>query len=76
MTTTSELERQQDAEASYFAICLLMPRTLVNSELDKLLSIDPNMDADEIVQLLARKFAVGHVAMTMRLVELGRLHTP
>lgn len=72
----SQLERDQDAEANYFAICLLMPRALVIDELEKLLGIDPNMEADEIVARLSRKFAVGHVAMTMRLVELGRLSTP
>ena len=71
-----QLDRQQDAEANYFAICLLMPRALVIAELDKLLSIDPTMDADAVVQRLAQKFAVGQVAMTMRLVELGRLSTP
>lgn len=71
-----QLDRQQDAEANYFAICLLMPRALVIAELDKLLSIDPTMEADAVVESLAQKFAVGQVAMTMRLVELGRLSTP
>lgn len=72
----TDRERTQEAEANYFAICLLMPRQWVHTELDKLLDLNKNMPEDEIVQRMAKRFQVSEVMMTMRLVELGRMIAP
>lgn len=66
---------KQEAEANYFAICLLMPRHWVHTELDKLLASGIT-DDQVVVQQMARKFGVSETMMTMRLVELGRLTSP
>lgn len=67
--------QEQEQEANYFAICLLMPKALVITELDKLLTAGET-DEEIIVDRLARKFHVGIVRMTIRLRELGLLFAP
>lgn len=70
-------EREEDAEANVFAICLLMPETLIHSELDAMLKkLHPIADEDVIVRRMAKKFAVSEVMMVCRLVQLGRMMPP
>ena len=70
-------EVEEEAEANYFAVCLLMPATLVHKELDAMLSkMHPIADEDVIVRRMAKKFGVGETMMIARLVELGRMMPP
>lgn len=73
--TTDQQQRQQEAEANYFAICLLMPRHWVHTELDKMMA-GCVTDDQVLVKQMATKFGVSETMMTMRLVELGRLTSP
>lgn len=68
-------EAEMDAEANYFAICLLMPRDLVNAEFDRLVSRGHG-DSEVIANTMARQFGVSNVVMTMRLLELGHFRMP
>lgn len=70
-------ELEEDAEANYFAICLLMPEKLVHAELDRLLTTLPHVaDENEVVRRMAKKFDVGVVMMVCRLEQLGRMMPP
>lgn len=68
-------QMKQEAEANYFAICLLMPRHFVHTELDKMLA-SGTTDDQVLVRQMATKFGVSETMMTMRLVELGRMTSP
>ncbi len=67
-------EEREDAEANYFAMCLLMPEKLVHKECDKLLAA--GMWDENGVRMLARKFAVSDVVMSIRLMQLKRMSLP
>lgn len=60
---------QMEAEANYFAFCLLMPEDLVRKELQKLKTTD--LCDDRFIVALARKFAVPVGIMAIRLGQLG-----
>lgn len=63
---------QEDREANYFAICLLMPEELVRKEVKKLRRpIDLSDDKD--IKELANTFRVSIPLMTLR---LGQLYLP
>lgn len=63
---------QEDREANYFAICLLMPEELVRKEVKKLRRpID--LSDDEDIKELANTFRVSIPLMTLR---LGQLYLP
>jgi Zn-dependent peptidase ImmA (M78 family) len=57
---------QIEAEANYFAMCLLMPRDLLVEEFEKV----RGMELEEAVELLAKKFQVSAVRMAVRLGQL------
>jgi len=56
-----------EAEANYFAMCLLMPAQMVKDEVKKL-TID--ITSDETVKVLAKKFDVSLTMMAIRLAQL------
>lgn len=67
-------EEELDAEASQFAMCLLMPRQLVNTEVDKL--VEQRCWDEGGVRRLARTFRVSEGVMTIRFQQLGRINLP
>lgn len=73
---SSDIERRQNAEANRFAIALLMPAELVETEFDRLNAADKNMRGTTLVKAMARKFIVSETMMTARLVELGLMMAP
>ncbi len=64
-------QQQQDAEANYFAMCLLMPEDFVRTEVKKIWLIDLE-DAKRMKQL-ADKFKVSVPIMTHRLGQLSMI---
>ena len=63
---SSSGELYQEREANAFAAALLMPKDLINNELEKLES-----DFDNPTKKLAAKFNVSEQAMSFRLANLG-----
>ncbi len=61
-------EQDMEAEADYFAMCLLMPRDLVIAEVRAMGGVD--LVDDEEVGKLAKKFGVSIGLMTARLLQL------
>lgn len=57
----------REIEANYFAACLLMPKILLEKEIE---NFNFSLDENEIDEL-AEKFKVSPVAMTIRLTSLG-----
>jgi Zn-dependent peptidase ImmA (M78 family) len=64
-SSTGEVHREREANA--FAASLLMPKYLINKEINKL------DNSSDIVASLAKKFNVSNDAMTFRLANLGML---
>jgi Zn-dependent peptidase ImmA (M78 family) len=58
-----------EAEANYFAICLLMPEEMVHAEIAKL--TEAERDIDRIFPILSAKFQVSQQLVALRFVELG-----
>jgi Zn-dependent peptidase ImmA (M78 family) len=58
----------EEREANFFAAELLLPRTLLEQDLDAIAVLD-----DEAVKRLASRYEVSVQAMTLRLVNLGIL---
>lgn len=58
----------EDAEANYFAMCLLMPEDFVRAEVAKIGWFD--IEDDRAMKTLAKKFQVSVTMMTMRLGQL------
>jgi len=56
-----------EAEANYFAMCLLMPAHLVKQEVKK---ITFDLTSDEALKQLAKTFDVSQTAMALRLAQL------
>lgn len=67
-------EDEEDAEANYFAMCLLMPQHMVHSEVDRLVMAKQWDESG--VRSLARTFGVSEIVMTIRLTQLGRIVPP
>ena len=63
-TTVSEIDR----EANYFAMCLLMPESMVGRELKK---FPKGIEEDAVIANLSKVFQVSRLNMTLRLVQLG-----
>lgn len=59
-----------DQEANYFAMCLLMPRDLMQKELDKLGELD--LCDDAAITQLARKFGVSMGMMALRIHQIQK----
>jgi len=67
----SSTKRERDeVEASQLGAALLMPRSLLKKEL---LNNDLNLDDDESIEFLAKRFQVSSPAMANRLLKLGLL---
>ncbi|HSD08858.1 ImmA/IrrE family metallo-endopeptidase [Flavobacterium sp.] len=64
-SSTGEVLKEREANA--FAAAILMPQSLIISEIDKLIE----NDASEIISKLAKKFKVSEQAMSFRLSNLG-----
>lgn len=60
----------QEVEANQLGAALLMPRSLVQQEVKK---NDLDLDDEDAISLLARRFHVSTTAMTNRLSNLGML---
>ncbi|TMC47608.1 MAG: ImmA/IrrE family metallo-endopeptidase [Chloroflexi bacterium] len=61
----------QEIEANRFAAEFLMPRMMVNEQVEKLLTSDPDLAENVLVVHLARTFGVSSEAMSYRLINLG-----
>jgi Zn-dependent peptidase ImmA (M78 family) len=64
---SSEGNDQQEVEANRFGAALLMPKSLVRKEITR---HDLDLDDDEALSFLAKKFQVSTAAMTNRLATL------
>lgn len=69
---SSKAEVKAEIEANQFAAELLMPKVMLEAILARHVDID--IEEQEIVGLLAKKFGVSAQALTFRLVNLGRIH--
>ena len=65
-------EQELDAEANEFAMELLMPRDWVMKDY----RANKHMDTESLVELLAKRYAVTPVLMTIRLSRLGVFDPP
>jgi Zn-dependent peptidase ImmA (M78 family) len=63
-------QRRQEAEATYFATCLLMPRDLVLQELAKAQEQMGHKHWEDVIQRLADLFGVSVERMALRVGEL------
>lgn len=70
--TSSTATNEEEIEANRFAAELLMPASLLEQGLRLLIEGKPTSDA-ELIQRLARRFAVSQQAMEYRLATLGML---
>lgn len=61
----------QEAEADYFAMCLLMPEPMLRVEAKKLAG--RGFFVEDVVRMLARQFAVSDMVMTLRMQQLGMI---
>jgi hypothetical protein len=64
-------EWDQEDEANLFAMCLLIPEKLIRADMDKIGKL--NVDGDDRVRQLARRYCVTEQLMVNRLVKLGYL---
>ena len=64
---------REEREANAFAAELLMPRQLVDREIDRLVSRQSDLTFKEVVAELAKRFQVSTEAMTIRLTNVGVL---
>lgn len=62
-------DKDMEAEANIFAVCLLIPKDLLLAEIDKMGGIDLSEDKDMIY--LCKKFQVPMAAMALRFQLLG-----
>jgi Zn-dependent peptidase ImmA (M78 family) len=63
----------KEIEANAFAAELLMPRTLMNREIDRVLARSRQIAPEQLIAKLAETFRVSQEAMGYRLVNLGVL---
>jgi Zn-dependent peptidase ImmA (M78 family) len=73
--TSSLAIDDKEIEANRFAAELLMPRTLVQSEIKKKMEISPRISPERLIKYLASTFKVSAQAMEYRLKNLGVLIT-
>lgn len=66
MKTTSEKEKQQDIEATMFAMAILMPEKFIRQALSEI----KERDSEKVVKILAKKFEVSEIMMASRLTTL------
>lgn len=63
-------DEQQEAEANYFAMCLLMPEPFVRTEVEKMGARAFDLADDRAVAKLAEKFKVSISIMAWRLNDI------
>lgn len=68
---SSKASDVDEMEANFFAACLLMPKTFLDNE-----RAYYDVDNDDLVSRLADKFEVSQHAMSLRLSNVYRRHTP
>ena len=65
-------DKQQENEATHFAMCLLIPRHMVHEEYEKLYPNGIELTSDESgIKELADKFQVTEQMMWIRLAQLS-----
>lgn len=69
MDSWAKEARDREAEACYFAMCLLMPEKFVREDIAALGGID--WTENQPVRDLARRYGVSVPLMTLRLAQLG-----
>lgn len=69
MPKPTKAELIREAEANYFAVCLLMPDVMVHAEFAKLTPAE--RDIDQVIKILAERFQVSQQVVALRLNELG-----
>lgn len=67
----NQAEIQQEAEANLFAMCLLIPKELIRRDMAIMGPL--NVDGDDRVKKLARRYNVTEQLMVNRLTRLGYL---
>lgn len=66
--SNSNSDSVEDMEATYFAMCLLMPEAMVRDEVRSMGGID--LAADDDLKVLANKFGVSMCLMAVRLAQI------
>jgi len=64
---------REEIQANTFAAELLMPKSLINAEIDRLIKKWQTFDKDELIGHLFKTFQVSPQAMEYRLINLGIL---
>jgi Zn-dependent peptidase ImmA (M78 family) len=70
---SSQATSRQEINANKFAAQLLMPSPLLREEVERLVGEKPGITDEQLVNSLAKLFAVSAQAMTFRLVNAGML---
>lgn len=68
-----EEKNQMEAEANYFAMCLLMPEFLLRPDFERMKN--GTKELPEIVAALAKRYKVDEAYMALRLGQIGVLKT-
>lgn len=66
MKNISEKEKQQDIEATMFAMAILMPEKFIRKALSEI----TERDSEKVVKILAKQFEVSEIMMASRLTTL------
>lgn len=66
---------KEEIQANKFAAELLMPKSFINDEIDKLINKKQSFVKEEIVDHLSKAFSVSPLAMEYRLINLGVLNS-
>jgi len=62
---------QEDAEANYFAMCLLMPEHFVRKDIEAMLAKSPLCFDDPRIDQMAKRYKVDVKLLMLRLGQLG-----
>lgn len=64
---------REEIQANAFAAELLMPKSLISAEIDRLIKKKQTFEKDELIEHLSKTFQVSPQAMEYRLINLGIL---
>lgn len=64
----------EELEANYFAMCLLIPESLLNDDLESDEFAPPfDIESDKRIEELAKRYKVSAQLMTYRLIDMGKI---
>lgn len=70
----TEQPNREELEANYFAMCLLIPEHMIESDLATEEFAPPfDFEEDERIKTLAQRYKVSQQLMLFRLIDLGKM---